>query len=90
MPIKTGSVLERLCADVDKFQKRVARMEARIEALREEYKTAHWSKQRQIAGKGFRAKQALERAKADLILAEHDLRVEETRLLQPDTFLKFG
>jgi hypothetical protein len=90
MPIQTGSVLERLCADVDKHRNRVVRATRRVEDLREQYKTAHWSQQRQIAGKGFRATETLTKAKADPLAAERALAAEESRLLQTDSFLRFG
>lgn len=90
MPIETHSVLGRLCAAVDKHRNRVKRARERVEELREEYKTAHWSERRVVAGKGFLARQRLERAEADLKAAELALATEETRLLQPDSFLRFA
>lgn len=88
--IKTGSVLEKLQANVDKHRKRVARAEARIDALREQYKVAHWSKRREIENKGWRASQALGKARVECDAAELALKTEETRLLQPDASLRFG
>lgn len=88
--IKTGSVLEKLCAAVDRQRHRVARETARVEELREEYKTCHWSKRRDVAGKGFRARAALDKAAADLKAAELALHEEEVRLSQPDSFLRFA
>lgn len=90
MAIRTGSVLERLCANVDKQRRRVARAEGRVQELRQQWAAAHWSKQREIAAKGFMARQVLENARADLAAAESALKAEEDRLLQPDTFLRFA
>lgn len=90
MAIKTGSVLEKLCAAVDRSRARVERAQTRIEELREEYRTCHWSLRRQVAGQGFQAKRALERAQADLVEAELALKTEQQRLLNPDSFLRFA
>lgn len=90
MPIVTYSVLAKLERAVEVQQNRVKRASARVEDLREQYKTAHWSEQRQIAAKGFVAKRTLERTSADLAAAELALKTEQQRLLQPDSFLRFA
>lgn len=90
MPIKTGSVLEGLCRAVDRAQGRVERARARVEELRQEYATCHWSQRREVAGKGFRAREALKQAEADLDAAMLALKTEEERLRRPDSFPRFA
>lgn len=90
MAIKTYSVLEKLCAAVDRERGRVERATERVEELREQYRRAREIDRREIAAKGFQARKALEIAEADLKAAELALKTEETRLLQPGSFLRFG
>ena len=90
MPIRTGSVLDQLCNDVDKHRNRVIRAQARVDSLRDLYRTAHHTKRREIAGKGFKAREALAKAESDLQAAELALRAEETRLQQSGSFLRFA
>ena len=88
--IKTGSVLEKLERAVEVKSNRLARASQRVEDLREEYKTCHWSKRREVAGRGFRAKAAFEKAGAEYVAALEALKAEQQRLLQPDSFLRLA
>lgn len=88
--IKTGSVLDKLCAAVDKHRGRVARAAARVEELRDRYRVAPESERSAIAARGFGARESLAKAEGDLKAAEAALAAEEARLLQPDSFLRFG
>ena len=90
MTIKTYSVLDKLRAGGENAEAHLRRCQVRYDDLRREYQRAKPSEYRAIEKRGFTAKARLAEAERELDEARAKLEAEEQRLLQPDSFLRFG
>jgi len=88
--IKAYSVLDKLRASVGRAEANLQRCQTRYDDLRARWKLADEKARPGLAYRGRVAKMDLDDATAYLAHVRQDLKAEERRLLQPDTFLRFS